>query len=359
MTSPELQRAKKAGTTAFALMEQRQISPTPQNYMVWYSYCYGANPGLKRALDILLSNGQEFTPELSADLHERFFGSDKQSESVRQISQRLEGSVRRALNMLSKAGDDARHYNETLGESAASLANSGEVTRAADIIRTVMQDTQEMLQRSDHLERQLDKSTAEIGELRKQIEDVSREALTDALTGIGNRKLFDQRLKQMMTDAIEEGTELGLLMLDIDYFKKFNDTYGHQLGDEVLRLVSRALVDGIKGRDLAARYGGEEFAILLPGTRLVDAARVAELLRASISTKDLIKRDTKEKLGSVTMSIGVSAFRLGEAAHLFIGRADAALYLAKQSGRNRVVTELDIANTRESPPRVKSAPAAS
>jgi diguanylate cyclase len=277
---------------------------------------------------------------------------------VRQISQRLEGSVKRALDMLTKAGAEARQYNESLGESAASLANSGEVTQAAEIIRTVMHETQEMIERSESLEQQLNKSTAEIGTLRKQIEDVSREAMTDALTGIGNRKQFDLRLKQMMAEAMEQGTELGLLMLDIDHFKKFNDTYGHQFGDEVLRLVSRALVDGIKGRDLAARYGGEEFAILLPGTRLVDAARVADLLRGSIASKELIKRDSKEKLGSVTMSIGVSALRLGEAPHLFIERADAALYLAKQCGRNRIVTELEVAKAQADAARLKNAPAA-
>jgi diguanylate cyclase len=342
----ELVRAREAGERALAHMEQRQIPPTPQNYGLWYSYCFGNNPGLKRALDVLITNDREFTSEVSADLHERFHGTERQSESVRQISQRLEGSVKRALGMLSKAGDEARHYNESLGESAANLAKPGEAAQTAEIIRTIMHETQVMIERSDHLEQQLNKSTAEIGALRKQIEDVSREAMTDALTGIGNRKLFDQRLKQMMAEAIEQGAELGLLMLDIDHFKKFNDTYGHQFGDEVLRLVSRALIDGIKGRDLAARYGGEEFAILLPGTRLVDAARVAELLRSSIAGKDLIKRDTKERLGAVTMSVGVSSFRAGEAAHLFIERADAALYVAKQCGRNRIVTELDVATAQ-------------
>jgi diguanylate cyclase len=354
----ETLRAKQAGQKAWALLEQRLISPTPQNYLVWYSYCHGSNPALKRALDILISNGQEFTADVLADLHEQFYGADRQSESVRQISQRLEGSVKRALDMLTKAGDDARHYNESLGETAASLADTGEVTQAAEIIRSVMNETQEMIERSDQLEQQLSKSTAEIGVLRKQIEDVSREAMTDSLTGIGNRKLFDLRLRQMMAEAMEQGTELGLLMLDIDHFKKFNDTYGHQFGDEVLRLVSRALVDGIKGRDQAARYGGEEFAILLPGTRLVDAARVAELLRSSIANKALIKRDTKQNLGSVTMSVGVSAFRPGEAPDLFIERADAALYFAKQCGRNRIVTELDAANAQADAAALKKAPLA-
>ncbi len=340
--TPEALRAKQAGLKAIGLMEQRRIVPTPQNYAVWYSYCHGSNPALKRALDILISNDQEITQALMADLHERFYGTDKHNESMREISQRLEGSVQRALGLLSKAGDEARQYNESLGESAASLADTGEVNQAAEIIRSVMQETQEMMARSDQLEQQLNRSTAEIETLRKQIEDVSREAMTDALTGIGNRKQFDQRLKQMMAEAMEQGAQLALLMLDIDHFKKFNDTWGHQFGDEVLRLVARALVDGIKGRDLSARYGGEEFAILLPGTRLVDAARVANSLRASIASKGLFKRGTKEMLCTITISIGVAGFRPGEPLDRFIERADAALYRAKLNGRNRIELELDV-----------------
>jgi diguanylate cyclase len=324
---------------AFAQMEQRKIPPTPENFTVWYLYCGEINLNLKRALDILISNARDFTAEVCADIYERFCGTHKQGESVRQISERLEGSVTRALEMLANAGAEARQYNEALGESATNLANTAELKQVHEIIKSVMQETQEMLERSDLLERELSKSTAEIGELRKQIEDVSREVMTDALTGLGNRKLFDLRMKQLMAEAMEQGTELCLLMLDIDFFKKFNDTYGHQFGDEVLRLVSKTLIDGIKGRDQAVRYGGEEFGILLPGTRLVDAARVADQLRNSIATKELIKRDTKERLGIVTLSVGVSCYRPGEPSHFFIERADAALYRAKQLGRNRVVPE--------------------
>jgi diguanylate cyclase len=205
-----------------------------------------------------------------------------------------------------------------------------------------MEETRHMIERSEVLERQLSKTTQEIGELRKQVEDASREAQTDALTGIGNRKGFDLQLKRCMQEAMEQGSDLTLLLLDIDHFKLFNDTYGHQFGDLVLKLVSRMLVDGIKGRDQAARYGGEEFAILLPSTGLRDAVIVAEKLRETIGNKTIVKRDTKQNFGVVTMSVGVSAYRLGEPPYVFIQRADAALYRAKQSGRNRVATELEL-----------------
>lgn len=210
-----------------------------------------------------------------------------------------------------------------------------------EIVRSVMCETQMAIERSNRLEVELSRSTAEIGALRKQVEDASREALTDALTGIGNRKQFDQRLKHEMQQSMEKGTELSLLLMDIDHFKKFNDTHGHQFGDLVLRLVARALLDGIKGRDIAARYGGEEFVILLPDTSACAAMTVAEHLRESIARKTIQKRDTRETLGTVTISVGVAAYRLGEPSYVFIERADAALYQAKTKGRNCCVMESD------------------
>lgn len=335
----DLQHSIAIARAALSHMEQYNVAPTPENFTVWCGYCSGGARLLKRAIDVLISNGQDFTPEICSDLYERFYGNFRQSEKVRLISQRIEGSLQLALSMLSTAGEEARHYTETLGETAADLGDVTDVGRVREIIQSVIAETQEMIARSDHLERELNRSSVEITELRKLIEDVSREAMTDALTGIGNRKQFDQRLKQLVADALEQGTDLSLLMLDIDHFKNFNDTWGHLLGDEVLRLVARTLIDGIKGRDQAARYGGEEFGILLPGTRLVDAAKVAEHLRENIATKAVIKRDTKENLGTVTMSIGVSCYRPGESPALFVGRADAALYRAKQTGRNRVYLE--------------------
>ena len=335
----DLQRGFAHARAALAQMEQRQIAPTPENFRVWYSYSAGSARALKRTIDVLISNGQDFTPNVCSDLYERFFGNFRQSEKARLISHRIETSVQEALSMLNSVGAEARHYTETLGETAASLGQAGELARVREVIASVMTETGEMMERSTHLEHELTRSSAEIRALRKQVEDISREALTDGLTGIGNRKLFDQRLKQLVANALENGTELSLLMLDIDHFKSVNDRWGHQLGDDVLRLVAGALIDGIKGRDQAARYGGEEFAILLPGTRLADAAKLADQLRESVGRREVIRRETREHLGGVTISIGVACYRPGESPSRFVERADAALYRAKQTGRNRVVPE--------------------
>jgi len=339
---PDLATARGFALEALEQMHAHAIKATPENFTVWYGYAADAPPALRRAMQILVSNKMEFSPEVLSDLYERFYGGMKHTERIRALAQQIETAMTGVLGTLGNAGAGVRQFGETLDTTAKDLLADNPLESVRAIIMQVMDETHVMIERSNVLERQLSATTEEIGELRKQVEDASREAQTDALTGIGNRKSFDLQLKRCMQESMEQGSELTLLLMDIDHFKSFNDTYGHQFGDLVLKLVSKTMVEGIKGRDQAARYGGEEFAILLPDTDLANGAIVAEHLRETISNKAIVNRETKQSFGVVTISVGVSAYRLGEPPYVFIERADAALYCAKQSGRNRVMTEKEL-----------------
>ena len=138
---------------------------------------------------------------------------------------------------------------------------------------------------------------------------------------------------------MENGTPLCLLMIDVDHFKQFNDTYGHQTGDQVIRLLAQTLRDNIKGRDTAARYGGEEFSVILPRTNLASARQLADAIRNNVRQKNVISEIDGARIEKVTVSIGIGNFEFGEPLGHLIKRADQALYLAKQNGRDCVVTE--------------------
>nr|WP_246349399.1 GGDEF domain-containing protein [Devosia subaequoris] len=179
--------------------------------------------------------------------------------------------------------------------------------------------------------------------------------MLDPLTKIANRKSFDEGLADAIAVAADGGTPLCLMLLDIDHFKNFNDTYGHQTGDQVLRLVAMTLKSNIKGKDLAARYGGEEFVAVLPSTDLDGAVIIAENIRKAIQAKELLKRSTNEKLGRITASFGVAVFAPNDNAMSLIERADRCLYAAKRAGRNRVVSETELVEIDDASERKTSA----
>jgi diguanylate cyclase len=192
------------------------------------------------------------------------------------------------------------------------------------------------------LEEKLQASREDISQLQRDLDDVRREAMLDPLTRIYNRKFFDEGLIKAINEAKTTGAPLSLMLLDIDQFKRFNDTWGHQTGDQVLRLVAMTLKSNIKDKDVAARYGGEEFAAVLPETDLEGAMIVAENVRKAVQAKELLKRSTNEKLGRITASFGVATFRRGDTPSTFIERADRCLYAAKHAGRNKVISENEL-----------------
>jgi diguanylate cyclase len=138
---------------------------------------------------------------------------------------------------------------------------------------------------------------------------------------------------------METGEPLSVLLIDIDRFKKFNDNFGHGVGDQVLRLMAKALRDGVGEKDLPARYGGEELIAVLPSTELAACEAIAERIRRSVAECQITRRSTGDVLPGITVSVGVAQFRPGESMAQLLERCDGALYLAKRTGRNRVVTE--------------------
>jgi diguanylate cyclase len=147
---------------------------------------------------------------------------------------------------------------------------------------------------------------------------------------------FEKKLKDAISNASADGSSLCLIIADIDHFKKVNDTHGHLVGDNVLRMVAATIKESIKGKDMAARIGGEEFAILLPDTPFDGAMKLANDMRLAFERLDLKKKSTGESLGKITLSFGVAKYKTNEATEDFVNRADEALYKSKNTGRNRV-----------------------
>ena len=338
----EFPRVAKLSDAALKTMVSHGVPPTPHNYSVWFTYVSGLESELSREIDARIAAQEPFTDQVSNELYERFCDMSRHLGMLQQTSAELDHAVERVVTVIAAATGDTENFNKRLDNFSHELDGGMSAERVRTIVANLLVETQQVTEKSRTLEERLSQASGEVAELRQNLEVVRREALTDPLTGIPNRKLFESRLREAARNAVETSEPLALLMLDIDHFKRFNDTYGHQLGDQVLRLVAKTLADGVKGRDTPARFGGEEFVIVLPQTRLENAVTLAEQIRRTMARHKVVRKDTGEEYGVIALSVGASVYRPGEDLADLIRRADAALYHAKHTGRNRVVAEDDV-----------------
>ena len=210
------------------------------------------------------------------------------------------------------------------------------------LVENLMNELAKAATRATKLETSFVESTRELDTIRDSLNKSEERARTDTLTGLPNRRALDEFFRTAQIAAMEKGEPLSVLLIDIDHFKTFNDNFGHGVGDQVLKLMAKVLRDRVRDIDLPARYGGEELIAVLPGADLATCAMVAERIRRSISECQITRRSTGEVLPSITVSIGVGQFQLGESMADLIGRCDRALYQAKRNGRNRVITENEL-----------------
>lgn len=334
-------QAVKLAEAACKAMATHGVVPTPHNYTVWYTYVAGTMPALSQAIDALLAKQVNFADEVNADLYKRYFGSAEDQVDVLETGGRLQAVVDQVSRYLNDHSGDIDSFGHTLDNISSAIGRSQPVDKVRALVADLVKETQSMAKRNYTLESRLGRIASEVTELRENLQAVQREALTDALTGIPNRKFFDARLQEAAREALSEDEAMSLVLCDIDHFKRFNDNYGHQIGDQVLRLVARTLSDSVKGRDTPARFGGEEFAIILPHTNLQQATIVADQIRNGISRRRFVGKDTRDDYGSVTLSFGVAQYRANEELSELVRRADAALYHAKHEGRNCVSSELN------------------
>jgi len=244
--------------------------------------------------------------------------------SVSQIVARLQAV---AGNMAANAGGHCSEIAAQSQELKSTVADSPDAVRDA-----VFKVADQIVQSNEQLQAKLKTAIQRLEDQADYIRSQSNEARTDALTGLANRRAFDETITRRFSEWERTGTPLSLIMLDLDHFKLCNDTYGHQAGDAVLRLVATTLLENVREMDVVARFGGEELAVILPTAKLDQALKLAERIRTNIEQKRCRFEEHKIR---VTASLGVAEARRGEDGLKFVGRADTAMYAAKQGGRNR------------------------
>jgi diguanylate cyclase len=334
MSVEDVTQSRSIADSAIGTMERLEIPATPANYAIWYEYHAGLSPNLKRTIDVLISNHTDFNESTLQELYATFFSSAKEAAAVRDISVHALQTLQEIASVADLASDDAQQFGHALrgitskglGEYLGNLRN---------LIENLVEESRSMAGRSEFVGLRMRESAGKIEALERNLENAILDSTLDGLTGVSNRRSFDATIRTLAGDAMNSGDDLAMLMIDIDHFKKVNDTWGHPTGDLVLRHLARILQKSVRGGDHVARYGGEEFAVLLPHTDAQAAVSVAENIRMALAREPILL-ELDPPMTPITVSIGVACYDPGEPLAEWVGRADAALYTAKKDGRDRV-----------------------
>jgi diguanylate cyclase len=334
----DVEYATTIADRAIRLMSQQSVPATPSNFAVWFEYALGGSIALRKTIDILIAGKRKFDAATNHELYITYIAPQSAADPLGDLPEQLSGLIATAQQFLNTAVDDNRSHIKALGEVSEAAASSDPRT----IIAKLVDELSKATSRAAQLEANFAATSEELDSIRDSLKAAEQRSNTDALTGLANRHSMDEFLRLAQIAAMEKDEALSVFLIDIDHFKKFNDDYGHQVGDQVLRLVAKVLQEGVREVDLAARYGGEELIAVLPGADLEACTTVAERVRRRIAEAKLTRRATGKEIGSITVSIGVAQFRLAESADAMIERCDRGLYQAKRLGRNRTVTETEL-----------------
>lgn len=254
-----------------------------------------------------------------------------------ELEQQVQGAFSTVGEFIVKNGKYAKKLDDARSELGAELT----LAQIRAVAEMLVKENALATEETKSLRSSLDQARTRIAEMKDRLEAAKMEAFTDPLTGVGNRRSFDQCLEAEVRRSHAEHTPLCLIMADIDHFKRVNDTFGHQAGDDVLEQVASILKGNVRTTDFVARYGGEEFSVLLPRTTTGNALNIAERIRTTLAAKPIFSNG--QPIGRITASFGVAAVQSNELPGDLVGRADKKVYEAKLKGRNRV--EIDSASS--------------
>jgi len=249
-------REQAFAKTALALMGNAGVMATPENFELFYAYASGENPAIAEAMDEILNSKQPLQPELLAELRLRCLSDARVAVTMESLGGNITALIEGVQDRLENSARETADYMDMLSAATGELSAPRSPADLRKLADRLIAATRAMEQRAQSLEGELQASSQQVTELRSKLADVHKESMTDPLTHIANRKAFDDAM-EAAHQAAAAGEAVCLLICDVDNFKNFNDSWGHQTGDQVLRLVASCLSENVKGRDTAARYGGE------------------------------------------------------------------------------------------------------
>lgn len=311
-------------------LTEHLIAPCPINYAVIYLYITKKNAQLNTAIDQRFKNNELITADFMEEMYTQFVSLSSNidqemlapfeknlAETLDKITQQVGNEEQASANLqkLDKHLNNTEHHN-SLGSAVNFLIST--------ISKTQLQHKT--------LAKELSSTQEEINQLREKLASSREEALVDTLTGLLNRRGCDEKLKDINTKDTHTS-----FVIDIDHFKQVNDNFGHFIGDKVIQRIAKTIQNNVSEKDLAIRFGGEEFLVVMVDKTINQAKTIAEKIRTDIAKMRLIHKDLNKPLPPISVSIGIAENSKTPDWQALFKQADKALYVAKNSGRNRCI----------------------
>jgi len=319
------------------------LSANPVNYTVWYEYVSGKNLKLNRAMDRIIDTNLPINNKNIETLYQKFV-TDGDRIVISRLLTKVNLMLREITSHVLETEGDLSDHGQTLDHMAGQLQDIHDFQGVREVIDQMLDTTKAIIKSGSRLQTRMKVSSEDLKQLHKELEISQKEARTDALTGLENRRGLEKRLELERIRARQNNALFSVIMIDIDYFKKVNDTHGHLVGDSLLKGFAAVLKNKVRRNDMVARYGGEEFLLLLPETGVEGAYAVAEKIRAALVNQDWKVKNSGKRIGQIKASMGIAQYVMNETGNQVIDRADSALYQAKEQGRDRIIIHTELSN---------------
>jgi len=316
------------------LLFDHGLEPSPGNFEMCHRYLSGRDGEFNAMIDRAIAKEGGLNEAVASAISARI-DSGLSTDELSRIATEAQGFLEEMSSILIRSGDDARDYGQALADEAAGLEADGSPAQA---VQKLVGLTRSMIDKAQAAEDDLRRTEAQMSIMRKDLAAAHHRANSDPLTGLPNRRALDHHLRNAFEKARRGDTPLALAICDIDHFKQFNDTHGHQIGDEVIKFVGSSLGRAASGDVFVSRYGGEEFVVVFERAAAESAVAVLDKIRSAIAARELKVTHTGQSLGRLSFSGGLAALNVHDSPGSILKRADAALYQAKQLGRNRIHT---------------------
>lgn len=316
---------------------QHDLRVTPGNLALVASALSGADRELSGAFAAREMAGNPIDQRWLDTLDRLNPASERRTAELEQLVEKIDDALMRFGQSARFAQSETSDHRgaidaqlHVISQTGAGSSSRAEIDRLLDLSRA-------LLGRLDQIEQALERSRMETDELRRNLAEARLEADIDHLTGLPNRRAFERRFAMAASHARRSARHLSIAFCDVDHFKRINDRHGHDAGDRVLKIIAACLSEEAGDACFVARHGGEEFVLLLPGMDKAAALAKVDAMRAALAARTLINRTTGKPFGRVTFSAGIAEVTENVDDRSALTRADAALYRAKQEGRNRIL----------------------